>query len=117
MPYYAPKAREVEKVIEEEGSFTLQKLDIFEIGWDAGFRESLSEKGTNLQAYYDKNKRGKYVSDYMRAVVEPILVKQFGPTIIDDLFKRFTNKVVESMEKENWPFVNLVVSLTKKKLT
>ncbi|GMN37323.1 hypothetical protein TIFTF001_006724 [Ficus carica] len=39
LPYDTPKAREIEKVIEEEGSFTLQKFDMFEIGWDAGFCE------------------------------------------------------------------------------
>ena len=50
----------------------------------------------------------------MRAVFEPILVKQFGETIMDELFQRFTDKVTESMEKEKWQYVNLVISLTKK---
>ncbi|GMN29906.1 hypothetical protein TIFTF001_050633 [Ficus carica] len=42
--YYAPNASEVEKVIEEEGSFTLQKLDVFQIERDAGFSELYRNK-------------------------------------------------------------------------
>lgn len=95
-------------------NLTLQKLDAFEIEWNAGFSELLPEQGTNLHASFDKTKIGKYAPDQTRAVMEPILVKQFGQAIMDDLFKRFAKKVAESMEKEKWPFVNLVISLTKK---
>ncbi|KAF4383384.1 hypothetical protein G4B88_023958 [Cannabis sativa] len=48
------------------------------------------------------------------AAMESILVKQFGETIIDELFKRLANKVIESMTKENWQYKNLVISLIKK---
>ena len=123
VPYYAPTSKEVKKVIEEEGSFCLQKLNVFEIVWDAGFGGK--QVTNNIKARCDidddnddddddKYKRGQYVSNYMRAVAEPILIKQFGGTVMDDLFRRFTNKATESMEKDNWPFVNLVISLTRK---
>lgn len=121
LPYYAPTSKEVKNIIEEEGSFSLQRLNVFEVDWDAGFGGAFGKKdGTNnMKARNDtsgddKYKRGQYVSNYMRAVAEPILVRHFGETVMDDLFERFTNKVCESMEKENWPFVNLVISLTKK---
>ncbi|PON98208.1 SAM dependent carboxyl methyltransferase [Trema orientale] len=114
MPLYFPTANEVKKVIQEQGSFYLQKLDIFEIPWDAGFSEPITSKNNNIMN--DKEKRGTYVSDYVRAVVEPILVKQFGETIMDKLFARFTDRVIESMAKEKWQYVNLVISLTKKAL-
>ncbi|XP_062079438.1 probable caffeine synthase MTL2 [Humulus lupulus] len=117
MPVYCPTAKEVRMVIEDEGSFELQKLEVFEIAWDAGFNE---EKGkinnsTNVdEDNIDKYNRGKYVSDYMRAVLEPILMKQFGECIMDDLFERFTHKIIESMANENWHYINLAISLTKK---
>ena len=111
MPYYTPSVEEVKKVIDEEGSFSLQKLDVFKTAVDAGFN------GTNsIDKYGEKEKRGQYVSDYIRAIMEPNLVSHFGETIMNNLFRRFAVKVVESMEKETWPFVNLVFCLRKNKL-
>ncbi|PON77376.1 SAM dependent carboxyl methyltransferase [Trema orientale] len=112
MPLYFPTPREVKKVIQEQGSFALQKLDVFEIAWDAGFSEQTAGINSNI-IINDKQKRGQYVSDYMRAVAEPILVKQFGETIMHELFARFTDRVTESMVKQKWQYVNLVISLTK----
>lgn len=112
MPLYFPTASEVKTVIQEEASFSLQKLEVFEIPWDAGFSEPNGKNNYNTD---ERNERGKYISDYMRAATEPLLVKQFGETIMDELFERFIYKVTESMHaKENWQFVNLVISLTKK---
>ncbi|KAM6554829.1 hypothetical protein CsatB_015591 [Cannabis sativa] len=105
VPSYFPSAREVKGVIEKEGSFCIQKLNTFEIAWDAGF--------TTINNNNEKHKSGKYVSDYIRAVMEPILVKQFGETIMDELFNKFANKVNESMANEKGNYVNLVISLTK----
>ncbi|XP_060973537.1 probable caffeine synthase MTL2 isoform X2 [Cannabis sativa] len=104
VPLYFPSAREVKSLIEKEGSFCIQKLNTFEIAWDAGFTTINNN---------EKHKSGKYVSDYIRAVMEPILVKQFGETIMDELFDRFANKVNESMANEKWNHVNLVISLIK----
>ncbi|XP_030509874.2 probable caffeine synthase MTL2 isoform X2 [Cannabis sativa] len=105
VPSYFPSAREVKGVIEKDGSFCIQKLNTFEIAWDAGF--------TTINNNNEKHKSGKYVSDYIRAVMEPILVKQFGEIIMDELFNRFANKVNESMANEKGNYVNLVISLTK----
>ena len=102
----------MEKVIQKEGSFSLKNLDVFEISWDTGFVEST--KRNSINDIDDEYKRGKYVSDYMRAVFEPILVKQFGETIVEELFQRFTYKVTESMKKGKSQYVNLVISVTKK---
>ncbi|KAB2635605.1 salicylate carboxymethyltransferase-like [Pyrus ussuriensis x Pyrus communis] len=35
MPYYAPTTKEVEDVIEAEGSFTLQSHEVFRNEWDS----------------------------------------------------------------------------------
>ncbi|KAM6554831.1 hypothetical protein CsatB_015593 [Cannabis sativa] len=106
VPAYFPSAKEVKDVIEKERSLSLQKLNTFEIDWDAGFITS-----DNIDN--DKHNSGKYVSDYIRAVAEPILVTQFEETIMDELFNRFADKVNESMANEKWKYVNLVISLTK----
>ncbi|KAF4375504.1 hypothetical protein F8388_024163 [Cannabis sativa] len=87
-----------------------EKLNTFEIAWDAGFTTIEHTINNNNEKH---KSLGKYVSDYIRAVMEPILVKQFGETIMDELFNRFANKVNESMANENWNYVNLFISLTK----
>ncbi|KAM6581579.1 hypothetical protein CsatA_005353 [Cannabis sativa] len=114
VPMYSPTAKEVREVIEEEGSFWLEKLEVYEIAWD--------DDTNNINNNIDDDdiidqkllNRGKFVCGYMRAVMEPILSKQFGKSVMDDLFHRFTQKVIESLANENWNHVNLVVSLTKK---
>ncbi|KAM6581593.1 hypothetical protein CsatA_005367 [Cannabis sativa] len=112
MPVYCPTAKEVTKIIEDEGSFKLKKLQVHQLPWDTGFNYD-NNIDVNVNDDDDKYNRGKYVSDYMRAVMEPICEKQFGESVMDDYFDRFTHKIIESMAKENWQYINLVISLTK----
>ncbi|KAF4348214.1 hypothetical protein F8388_020837 [Cannabis sativa] len=112
MPVYCPTAKEVTKIIEDEGSFKLKKLQVYQLPWDTGFNYD-NNINVDVNDDDDKYNRGKYVSDYMRAVMEPIFEKQFGESVMDDYFERFTHKIIESMAKENWQYINLVISLTK----
>ncbi|TQD95347.1 hypothetical protein C1H46_019033 [Malus baccata] len=43
-PYYAPTTKEVEDVIEAEGSFTFQSLEVFRNEWDSYLHSSLDKK-------------------------------------------------------------------------
>lgn len=108
MPYYQPTANELRNVIQAEGSFTIQRLEIFKMGWDANLNEGKND------ILFDKRTRGEFISNYIRAVGEPILKKEFGEAIMDDLFNRFTKKVINEMETEKCEYINLVVSMTKK---
>ncbi|KAF4352362.1 hypothetical protein F8388_024474 [Cannabis sativa] len=121
IPVYCPTAKEVREVIEEEGSFELRKLEAFQVDWDAGFIEEKEKinNNNNINDWddIDKYNRGKYISDYIRAIFEPMLEKQFGKTVMDDLFERFTHRIIESMANENWHYINLVMSLTKNQLS
>lgn len=111
LPYYAPTCKEVEMVIEAEGSFSLHGLKKFEMDWDVNLKEENNEVVVD-----DEKTRGQLVSNYMRAVAEPILSKQFGEAIMDGFFERFTDKVINLMAKEKCQHVNLVISLTKKRV-
>ncbi|KAF4371100.1 hypothetical protein F8388_020827 [Cannabis sativa] len=115
VPMYSPTAKEVKEVIEEEGSFWLEKLEVYEIAWD--------DDTNNINNNIDDDddiidhkllNRGKFVCGYMRAVMEPILSKHLEKVSWMICFNRFTQKVIESLANENWNHVNLVVSLTKK---
>ncbi|XP_062079435.1 probable caffeine synthase MTL2 [Humulus lupulus] len=118
IPMYSPNEKEIREVIEDDGSFWLHKLEVYEIAWDAGFSEAKGKTSNNTNINddddIDKHRRGEFVCGYMRAVMEPILTKQFGESVMDDLFQRFTQKVIESIANEHWQHVNLIVSLTKK---
>ncbi|KAM5548628.1 hypothetical protein ABKV19_000180 [Rosa sericea] len=107
LPYYAPTTDEVKEVIEAEGSFTLQNLEVFRNDWDSYIKQA--------NCGFDKNAWAAVLSTDIRAVGEPILASQFGEEAMDDLFRRFEEDVLDHMEKEKYQFINLVISLTKKR--
>ncbi|XP_021828251.1 salicylate carboxymethyltransferase-like, partial [Prunus avium] len=106
MPYYAPTTKEIEEVIEAEGSLILQNLQVFKNDWDSYIKQANS--GLDM-----KTRAAIFATD-IRAVAEPILVSQFGEEAMDDLFHRFEADVHDHMKRENCQFINLVISLTKK---
>ncbi|XP_021833355.1 probable caffeine synthase 2, partial [Prunus avium] len=107
MPYYAPTTKEIEEVIEAEGSLILQNLEVFKNDWDSYINQANSG--------LDKKTRAAIFATDIRAVGEPILASQFGEAPMDDLFRRFEADVLDHMERENYQFINLVISLTKKR--
>ncbi|KAK7814518.1 3,7-dimethylxanthine N-methyltransferase, partial [Quercus suber] len=85
LPYYAATMEEVKKVIEAEGSFTLQKLEAFKVDWDTYIKKA--NKGLDKQA-------GEVLlASDIRAVGEPILASHFGEASMEDLFRRFKEKL------------------------
>ncbi|XP_048234220.1 S-adenosyl-L-methionine:benzoic acid/salicylic acid carboxyl methyltransferase 3 [Ricinus communis] len=106
LPYYAPTTEEIKKVIDAEGSFTLQRLEVFKMDWDAYIKKA--KPGA------DKKARAAIIATDLRAVGEPILGSHFGSEIMDDLFHRFEEVVLDHMEINKCQFINLVISLTKK---
>ncbi|KAG8389926.1 hypothetical protein BUALT_Bualt01G0029700 [Buddleja alternifolia] len=109
-PYYAPCAEEVRNVIQEEGSFLINHLEAFEIGWD--------EDDKNGCGYHDyeleKSSRGQQVARTIRAVVEPMLESHFGREIMDELFIRYGKLVDDYFSKTRPKHINLVISVTRK---
>ncbi|CAN6553729.1 unnamed protein product [Malus baccata var. baccata] len=78
----------LEDVIEAEGIFTLQSLEVFKNDWDAYIKHADSG--------LDKKARAA-----IRAVGEPILATQFGEVAMDNLFRRFEEDVLDHIEMEN----------------
>ncbi|KAL5697584.1 salicylate carboxymethyltransferase [Ranunculus cassubicifolius] len=106
-PIYSPCREEVEAIIEEEGSFQLDSLDIFGV---------IAMSDTDLQ---NKNKvltSGKYMSNTIRAVTESVLVSHFGEDIINDLFDKYANNYDNYLANENEApkVINLIMTMTKK---
>ncbi|OMP08301.1 hypothetical protein COLO4_06600 [Corchorus olitorius] len=101
MPFYNPCEEEVKEIVEKEGSFDLDKLEIFQANWD--FEDDFSNKNF----VFDKHKSGQNVADCVRAVAEPILASHFGKTIMDDLFKRYANNVADHLSVEKTKYINV----------
>ncbi|XP_021801462.1 probable caffeine synthase 2, partial [Prunus avium] len=104
MPYYAPTTKEIEEVIEAEGSFTLQNLQVFKNDLDSYINQANSG--------LDKKTRAAKFAIHIRALAEPILASQFGEAPMDDLFRRFEADVLDHMERENCQFINLVLDFS-----
>ncbi|CAI8609107.1 unnamed protein product [Vicia faba] len=112
IPEYTPSPSEVKLEVLKEGSFTFDQSEVSEVNWNAldewnAFAcESHSCESLNDGAYN--------VTQCMRAVSEPLLIDHFGESIIEDLFKRYEEILIDRMSKEKTKFVNVTVLLTRK---
>ncbi|KAJ6367134.1 hypothetical protein OIU77_003499 [Salix suchowensis] len=106
IPVYTPSPLEVESIVEKEGSFTIDLLDVSQVNWDA-----YDEEVHQSEAFKDG---GYNVAKCMRAVAEPLLVSHFGEAIIDEVFSRYGEIVANRMSEEKTEFVNVTVSMTRK---
>ncbi|KAK8515616.1 hypothetical protein V6N13_139413 [Hibiscus sabdariffa] len=108
LSYYNPCREEVIEIIENEGSFNLDKIEIFEENWD------FEDNDYSPNFIFEKNKSGLNVAKTIRAISESILASQFKEIIIDDLFTRYAQHVGEHLSHEKTKFIIIVVSMTMK---
>ncbi|GMI80543.1 hypothetical protein like AT3G11480 [Hibiscus trionum] len=110
LPYYAASGEELRSVIEAEGSFELQKPEAFNMDWDDYIKKADGDR------VLDKAARAAIIARDIRAVGEPILASHFGEDIMDDLFRRFGQDVLDYMKAHKCQYINIdiVMSLTKK---
>uniref|UniRef100_A0A2C9W0I6 Uncharacterized protein n=1 Tax=Manihot esculenta TaxID=3983 RepID=A0A2C9W0I6_MANES len=106
LPYYAATAEEIKRVIEEEESLRLERLEAFKMDWDAYIKKADPE--------LDKKARAAIFASNIRAVGEPILASHFGEAMMDDLFRRFEEDVLHYRDIHNCQYINIVISLSKK---
>ncbi|XP_034682371.1 salicylate carboxymethyltransferase-like isoform X1 [Vitis riparia] len=106
IPQYTPSPAEVKCEVEKEGSFTISRLEVSEVNWNAYHGEFCPS---------DAHKDGGYnVAKLMRAVAEPLLVSHFGDGIIEEVFSRYQKIVADRMSREKTEFVNVTVFMTKR---
>ncbi|KAI3500031.1 hypothetical protein L1887_35846 [Cichorium endivia] len=106
IPQYTPCAKEISNEVDKEGSFTINRLEISEVNWDA--------YADNNPNPLKNSVRGYNVANCMRAVAEPLLVSHFGESIIEEVFIRYRNIITDRMSKEKTEFINVTVSMTRK---
>lgn len=109
IPQYTPSPSEVELEVLKEGSFTINRLEVSKVHWNAcdnwtsecDLSKSLTNKGYN-------------VTQCMRAVAEPLLVSHFGKAVIEEIFDRYQEILTDRMSKEKTEFINVSISLTRR---
>lgn len=109
MPWYTPYKEEIREIVEKENSFSLDKLETFEVNWD--LREAVAMKEENF--VLNKNQSGQIVSDHVRAATESMFVHHFGEAIVDNLFKTYSDHIAEYLRFHNSKYINIVISITK----
>ncbi|KAF3629365.1 Jasmonate O-methyltransferase [Capsicum annuum] len=110
-PYYAPCPEELKIAVEKEGSFIVNRIEAFEIEWDASVSSNSSTQCEDKKILLS---RGQQVAKTIRAVVESMVENHFGNEIMDDLFSIYSDLVGDFLYKKKAVYVNLVVSLTRK---
>ncbi|CAH1444641.1 unnamed protein product [Lactuca virosa] len=116
MPYYTPYEDEVMNIIRNEGSFSLDTLNVFQVNWypiktdDDDDDDDANAKDFNEPSHI----YGKKTAKAIRAAVEPFLTSHFGNSIMDVLFKRYAKHVALHLAKKNTGHFSLVISLSKK---
>ncbi|KAJ6420133.1 hypothetical protein OIU84_030112 [Salix udensis] len=105
IPVYTPSPLEVESIVEKEGSFTIDLLDVSQFNWNA-----YDDEVHQSEAFKD----GEYnVAKNLRAVAEPMLVSHFGEAIIDEVFSRL-GEIVNRKSEEKTEIVIVTASMTRK---
>ncbi|KAJ0489460.1 putative methyltransferase [Helianthus annuus] len=93
VPQYTPYEGEVRDVIQKEGSFSLHSVNGFALSWPT--------PGINT-------------AKFIRAISEPLIATHFGSSIMDVLFKKYQEHVVDHLATKKGMNYNLIISLIKK---
>lgn len=107
LPYYAPSIEEVKTVIQSVGLFDLDQVQIFESNWDP-----LDDSSDDY--IYDNFLSGENAAKIVRAAIEPVIARNFGEHILDDLFSRYAKNVARHLLKEKTKYPVFVIALKAK---
>ncbi|KAL7593443.1 benzoate carboxyl methyltransferase [Lactuca sativa] len=111
VPNYAPCEDEVRCTIHDEGSFSLDTFNVFQVNWDPYDTDYTNVKDLDEQSHI----HGENCANVLRAVYEPLLTSHFGNLInIDVLFQKFQKLVAKDLANKKTRHFNVVISLTRK---
>lgn len=107
IPNYMPSPEEVKNEVLKEGSFSIDKCEVSRIDWNFCNAES------NKLSSNTFTENGHEFAKCVRSVVESLLIRHFGEAIIEELFRRYKNIIVDKMSQEKLELIYLTISLTK----
>ncbi|KAL6011378.1 hypothetical protein ACLOJK_001824 [Asimina triloba] len=98
VPFFAPSMEELEGVVRDEGSFEMDRSELFEIGRDDS--DSVRDGGSMAMA--------------VRAIQEPMIRHHFGQGTVDRLFQVYGEMLDEEMARAEIKVPSLAVVLIRK---
>ncbi|KAL2251289.1 UNVERIFIED_CONTAM: Benzoate carboxyl methyltransferase [Sesamum indicum] len=111
VPIYMSCEEEVKTLIQNEGSFNLDKMHVFPVRWDA--QDNILNYENNI--VFDKQRSGKLVANCGRALMEPMLTAHFESSIVDELFGRYAEKMGEHLSEHKYSsYYTILISLSRK---
>ena len=108
LPFYTAREEEVREIIKEEGSFRVEKFESLKTSWN-GSSSFDDEEGNG--SFRDDADRAEYLTKGVRAIFEPLLKAHFGEEMVDEIFVRLKNKVIQFLPELVYP--SLVLFLIK----
>lgn len=96
MPNYFPSPSEVKLEVKNEGSFSIDELEVSEINW------------------YNVPDMAESVVKSTRAIIEPLLISHFGEGVIKEIFEHFRKTLTSGISIERAKTTNLTITLTRK---
>ncbi|KAI3688069.1 hypothetical protein L1987_81775 [Smallanthus sonchifolius] len=111
LPFYLPCEDELRNIIQDDGSFSLDNMNAYEVSWDPDDTDYTSINGLKEPS---KNIAKKNTAKVIRAITEPLLSSHFGDSIIDVLFRKYEKHLAEHLASKKTKQFTIVISLTKK---
>ncbi|CAK8532432.1 unnamed protein product [Lathyrus sativus] len=96
LPNYFPSPSEVKLEVENEGSFSINELEVSEVNW------------------HNVPDMAETVVKSTRAIIEPLLISHFGEGVTKDIFEHFRKTLTSGISKERAKMTNLTITLTRK---
>lgn len=115
LPQYTPSPTEIMNLVDIEGSFTIDHLEIFDVNWEAWKTKNYDNSASQLKEMKDHNNVGHGVAKAIRAGIEPLVANHFGEAILDDVFMRYEKILTDRKScKDKEAVVSVTVSLVRK---
>ncbi|XP_073000567.1 probable jasmonic acid carboxyl methyltransferase 2 [Typha latifolia] len=111
-PYYAPSLEEVKNEVINEGSFAINKIELFEASLEYAEEDYSNTKEPRSRSRCNSN-CAELMAKGNRAVIECMLKSHFGEDIIEELFERYCILLEEYYSLHKAELTNIVVAMTK----
>ncbi|KAK4259195.1 hypothetical protein QN277_005551 [Acacia crassicarpa] len=112
IPQYTPSPSEVERVVVKEGSFSINRVEVSAVNWNA-YDDGWNTENSKFSESEVARDGGYNVAKCMRAVAEPLLISHFGESVIEEVFRRYQEILTDRMSKEKTEFINVALSVTR----
>ncbi|KAL8160626.1 hypothetical protein V2J09_002163 [Rumex salicifolius] len=104
---YTPSTAQVKQVIEEEGSFIIDKEETFSVT----FHDAITTSSSPTSLHVDTPYTAKVITNTLRAGIENMLAAKLGEDIMDTFFSQLQEMVIYGLNNGH-DFAALCIALS-----